>query len=393
MNNSRIFSAGLAMFAMLFGAGNVIFPLALGRDVGSSVWPALAGFCLMSVFVPLLGIVSTVLYGGDYRKFLGTVGRVPGMIIALLCMVLIGPFGCIPRCVAVSYGAIQWYVPNVSLLLFSMLAGVIIFALTVRKNNIVGLLGRFLGPIKLCLLAAIIVLGLYFPAPAIVGGMSSLQAFSTGVFEGYGTMDLLGGIFFAGLVCSALRRGRKEDDLSVQATTERRLEDPTVLAKMSVKAGLIGALLLGLIYGGFCLVSASYAASLHGVDRSQLLSTLARLILGDMGGGLANITVAISCLTTAVALTVVFTDYLRKEIFRDKVSYVQALCGTIIVACVMTNFGFSGIMALIYPAVSIIYPALIVLAFVNVAHKLFGYKQVKVPVFMTLLAFLCMQWR
>ena len=64
MKTSGILSAGIAMFAMMFGAGNVIFPLALGRDVGGSVWYALVGFCLTAVVVPLVGIVSLSLYQG-----------------------------------------------------------------------------------------------------------------------------------------------------------------------------------------------------------------------------------------------------------------------------------------------------------------------------------------
>jgi len=252
------------MFAMLFGAGNVVFPLALGCEVGSSaVWFALAGFCLTACLVPLVGIVSTMLYDGDYRKFLGTMGKIPATLVALICMVLIGPFGCIPRCVAISHAAVSWYMPSLSLWMFSILAGLIIFVFTVRKSSIMDVLGRFLGPIKLTLLLAIIAFGLLYPSTDILSGsMQPFSAFAKGLMEGYGTMDLLGAIFFAGLICGALRKGQTE------------AEDSASLAKMGLKAGLIGASLLGLVYAGFCLVAAQYAAQLQGVDKGQLLSAL-----------------------------------------------------------------------------------------------------------------------
>ncbi len=377
MNNTKIISAGLAIFTMLFGAGNVIFPLALGRDVGGMVGYALLGFCLTAVIVPLLGIVATALCDGDYKKLLGTLGQVPARIIALVCMVLIGPFGCIPRCVTLSYAAAQWYMPSVGLLPFSLAIGLLIAALTIRKNTIVNLMGRYLGPIKLCLLCAIIGIGLMYANTITPSSGSGLDAFSKGAFEGYGTMDLLGAIFFAGLICRALRTSDQQSSKEI--------------AIMSVKAGIIGTSLLGLVYTGFCLLAALYAPVIQGVDKAQLLTALASLILGPLGGVLANVTIALTCLTTAMALTTVFAEYLHQEIVGGRLSYTTSLAMTVATTCFMTNLGFSGLMAFIEPIIVVCYPGLIVLALVNLAHKLFGFTHVRIPVLTTLVVFLCMK--
>lgn len=354
MKKAGILSAGIAMFAMMFGAGNVIFPLALGRDASSSVWYALAGFLLTAVVVPLLGIVSISLYQGDYKKFLARIGTVPGAVVALLCMVLIGPFGCIPRCVTISYAALSWYLPHLSLLTFSIIASMIIFAATSSTSGVVSVLGRFLGPIKFVLLLAIMLVGLYNGAPLMRGDVQQLGAFAQGLVEGYGTMDLLAALFFTGLICASLREEHES------------LSSP-VVALRCIKAGLIGGLLLGVVYTGFCLVAACNAQFVQGVDKSQLLSALASLVLGSFGGVLANATVALSCLTTAIALTTVFADYVSKELSGGRVSYKYARCGTILVACLMTNLGFNGIMAVIKPIIVVCYPALIVLSVVNIS--------------------------
>jgi len=293
MKKSNIVSAGLALFAMLFGAGNVFLPLALGRDSGLGIWYALTGFVLTAVLVPLLGIISAALYKGDYKKFLGTIGVVPGFLVALVCMVLLGPFGCTPRCLSVAYGAVEWYFPQISLLVFSIVAGVILFALTVRQSSLISILGRYLAPVKLLLLSAVILLGLIFPGHGYVTSMPNGAAFFRGFLDGYGTLDLIASIFFAGLICASLRNGADDD---------------YTLAKRSAQAGAIGGLLLGLMYAGFCLVAHLYADQLQGLDKAVLLSAVASIILGAKGGILANITVALTCLTTAIALTVVFAE-------------------------------------------------------------------------------------
>ena len=246
----RTLSAGIAMFAMLFGAGNVVFPLALGREAGSTVGWAVTGFCLTAVLVPLLGLISTVLYEGDYRKFLGRVGAVPGAIIAAICMILIGPFGASPRCVNTAYAAVKWYFPEFSLFYFSIMAMLIVFLFALRQNSVVDVIGKFLGPIKLTLLLSIIVVGLFWVhgSPTLVD-MTPTDALLKGAVEGYGTMDLLATIFFAGLILGSLKKG-----LGPQA-------GPKELAREGFKAGLVGALLLALVYAGFCLVAAFHGPS------------------------------------------------------------------------------------------------------------------------------------
>lgn len=362
------------MFAMLFGAGNVVFSLALGREAGNTVGWAVTGFCLTAVLVPLLGLVATVLYAGDYRKFLGRVGAVPGAIIAAICLTLIGPFGAIPRCVNTAYAATKWYFPEFPLFYFSIMAVSIIFLFALRQNAVIDVIGRFLGPIKLALLLSIIIVGLFWihGAPVHVD-MTPTDALLKGAIEGYGTMDLLATIFFAGLILNSLRKG-----LGPEAGYKQ-------LAWEGFKAGLVGAFLLGIVYTGFCLVAAFHGPSVADIHRYELLNALAPYILGPHGGALTNAAVAVSCLVTALALTTVFAEYLQKTIFRDHLNYVSCLAMTTMTAGAMTNLGFAQLMDLIVPVITACYPALIVLSIVNIAHKLFGFRFVKVPVFATLI--------
>ena len=46
------------LFGMFFGAGNLIFPVSMGQQAGTNLWPAIIGFCLTGVGIPLLGIAA-----------------------------------------------------------------------------------------------------------------------------------------------------------------------------------------------------------------------------------------------------------------------------------------------------------------------------------------------
>ena len=50
-------SIGLMLFALFFGAGNLIFPAFLGQNAGSNLSVAMIGFIIMGVGLPLLGVL------------------------------------------------------------------------------------------------------------------------------------------------------------------------------------------------------------------------------------------------------------------------------------------------------------------------------------------------
>lgn len=54
---------GFMLFALFFGAGNLIYPAFLGIYSGSHLFWAILGFCLTGVTLPLLGVVA-VAYSG-----------------------------------------------------------------------------------------------------------------------------------------------------------------------------------------------------------------------------------------------------------------------------------------------------------------------------------------
>ncbi|WP_230302465.1 branched-chain amino acid transport system II carrier protein, partial [Peribacillus simplex] len=55
---SFILVIGLMLFALFFGAGNLIFPPMLGQSAGMNIWSANAGFLITGVGLPLLGVLA-----------------------------------------------------------------------------------------------------------------------------------------------------------------------------------------------------------------------------------------------------------------------------------------------------------------------------------------------
>ena len=374
MQTSRLIQLGLAIFAMLFGAGNVVYPLCLGRDAGSMVMFAVAGFIVTGVIVPLIGLVSAALFNGDYKKFLGTAGRWPGMVIAFMCMLLLGPLGATPRCITLAHGAVFWHLPSISLFVFSLITAVLIFAATIRRSMVVELMGKVFGPIKLVLLFIIIGLGLLASAAPLTTALTSGTAFGRGFADGYLTLDLIGTIFFSALIIRSIRASMKPEDR----------DDQTAVAWYGLKAGLIGGSLLGLVYIGFSFAAAKHGIALEFVEKTQLLSALAEMLLGARASILANITTTIACLSTAIALTAVFAEYLASELFCGKIKYISALVVTVVMNLAMTNLGFSGLAHVMEPLVLVCYPALIVLSLANAAYIFWGFSHIKEVVIGTL---------
>ena len=57
-NGKRFIAVGLMLFALFFGAGNLIFPAAMGQHAGVNVWWSVLGFIVTGVGLPLAGVLA-----------------------------------------------------------------------------------------------------------------------------------------------------------------------------------------------------------------------------------------------------------------------------------------------------------------------------------------------
>ena len=373
---SNTISTGLAMFSMFFGAGNIVFPLAMGQYAKSQNIYAIIGLLITAVGVPFLGLVAMTLFDGDYKKFFRNIGPVPGFLVALFIMLLIGPFGAMPRVIAFSYSTAKMFIGDISLPAFSAISCGIIFLMTYKRSRILDILGFFLTPILLLSLAILVIKGLLTGEAVGDTGTANTAVFLKGLWEGYNTMDLLATFFFSSVVILCLKK-----ELHPESQ-----QDFKKLIGMTLKASCIGASLLAIVYIGISFVAAKHSEALATYPTDEMLGQLSIQMLGLHAGIIAVIAVALACLTTAIALAAVFAEYVHEDITNFKVSYRSALIFTLVSAFLMSTLDFAGIMKILAPILSFIYPSLIVLSLVSLLNKLFNFPYIKGPVFTTFAA-------
>ena len=95
---------GFMLFALFFGAGNLIYPAFLGIYSGSHLFWAILGFCLTGVTLPLLGVVAVAYSGAtDVEMVNRPISKWYALLFSVALYLSIGPFFAIPRTGATSY--------------------------------------------------------------------------------------------------------------------------------------------------------------------------------------------------------------------------------------------------------------------------------------------------
>lgn len=353
---------------MFFGAGNITFPLFIGQTIdGGLVW-ALFGLILTAVVVPFSGLFAISLFEGNYERFFDRIGRLPGLFVIIALLSMIGPFGGIPRCITLTYSTLKVYFSSLHLLTFSLVSCLTIFLCSWKKNRMLDLIGYIFSPVLIFFLVLIIIKGIFFSGSLTEGSSKVMEPFMYGLKEGYNTMDLLASFFFSSLVYAKLKKDQEG-------------KEKKGLLLPIFKASLIGASLLSFIYIGFSYVAARHSFALDGAGVDQLLGRIGQLILGHHAGLIVCISIALTCLTTAIALTVVCAEFLQKRLLKDKISYEWSLVAVLVATVCVSTLEFTGIVKLLAPVLQVMYPSLLVLCLLNIFHKTFNYKPVKFPVY------------
>ncbi len=383
--------AGLAIFSMFFGAGNVIFPLLMGRDAGYLTWVGLIGLMITAVGAPLIGLFGTIMYHGDAGKFFFRVGRLPGLILLGIGLALLGPFAIMPRCFVVTHAAIQPYFPNLELLPATIMAGIFTMACIYRRDKILAVLGYVLSPALVISLVLIIGFAMFNPAHHDpMSHVTHFQAFMMGFEGGYDTLDLICSIFYCAATWALLKLQQEK------AVSQNKSYS---IVSTCVWASIISAVLLALIYFGLALASARHNLLLMDVPREKVLIQLTLETLPAHFAVLANIAVALACLTTALGAAVTIADVVCDEVEKSdafkhiKIPYIGMSFIMVVLSVIMANLGFEGLMAFIHPIVLAVYPAIIVLTITNMLYK---YKKIditKPAVFVTIFLTLVIQYQ
>jgi LIVCS family branched-chain amino acid:cation transporter len=347
---------GVALFAMFFGAGNLIFPPLMGFSAGSAWVGALLGFLVTGIGMPLLGIMASARAGGSVEHLAGRVNRVFARVLSIVILLAIGPLLAIPRTGATTFelGILPVW-PHFSPALFSVIYFGVTLLFALKQSSVVDKIGKILTPFLLVTLAWIIIKAIVSPLGPDVDRQFA-NPFGRGFREGYQTMDAMASVVFAEIVIAALvYKGYKSVGDQVKLTS---------------LAGLIAAVGLGLVYGGLMYAGSTAVTRFPpDIERTQLVVGIAQALLGETGKIALGSAVALACLTTSIGLTATVGDYFS-TLSKGRIGYRTICVATVIFSGIFATVGVTTIVRLAVPLLVTVYPIVIVLILLTMADRL-----------------------
>ncbi|WP_340701145.1 branched-chain amino acid transport system II carrier protein [Brevibacillus borstelensis] len=377
LSKKETISIGLMLFALFFGAGNMIFPPALGQSAGTNVWIAMLGFIITGVGLPLMGVVAVGLGGGSLSALAGRVHPVFGVLFTVVVYLAIGPFLALPRTGTVTFemGVLPFLPESVKgswVPLF--ICTVVFFALTywlsLHPSKLVDRIGKILTPALLLIIAVMFFQGVTHPIGDVGAPAEAYQStpFFKGFLEGYLTLDALAAMVFGIVVTTAIK--------------EFGITDRAKLSLSTIKAGIIAATGLALVYLALGYLGATSKTLGVSDNGGQILTAVVQHLFGSMGSLLLGLAVTLACITTSVGLVTACSRF-----FSDRfpvVSYKTMVAVLCVFSTAVANVGLTQLIALSVPVLVAIYPLAIVLMLLSFLHPVFrGYSSVYIGAIVT----------
>ena len=340
---------GFALFAMFFGAGNLIFPPYLGIITGPEWLTAFGGFTFADAGLALLAVMATAKYDGNVIALFRRAGGKLAIVLGCADILCIGPFLAIPRTGATTYemGIMPLLGNAIPIAVFAAIFFIITYILTIKPSKVVDIVGRVLTPALLIALAVIIVKGVISPLGPIVEEPMIQGVVGEGIAQGYQTMDAFAAIALASVLIVSLN--------------EKGYNTVGDKLKAIMKSGVLACVGLALVYGGLCFLGAT-VSTMYGIDaqQSQVIVNITEGLLGQTGKVILAVCVALACLTTSIGLTSATGQFFEK-LSGGKLKYKTVVLAVCIFSACMASIGVGGIIKVASPVLSIVYPPTIVL--------------------------------
>ena len=356
MNNKNkdILIIGFALFAMFFGAGNLIFPPYLGHAIGSEYIIGMLGFIITGVGLPLLAILSCLKGDGTFETIASKIGPKFSIIFASILFIAIGPMLGIPRTAATTFEiTIQPLFPSFSPILFMIIYFAFNLIFVLNKSSVIDTIGKYLTPTLIVILSLIIIKGIIVPLGEI-STTGATSVLSTSLIEGYQTMDALAALLFAAVITNSLKeKGYNKDQM----------------IPMALRASIIAALGLAFVYGGLTILGAQTTTLVSSdISKTSLLLFIAHGVLGNVGRTVIAIAMSLACLTTSIGLLTAGSSFFEK-VSKGKLPYKVNAVVISIISIVIGALGVDNIIKISGPILNILYPVAITLIVTTLLNK------------------------
>lgn len=339
---------GFALFAMFFGAGNVVFPPYLGMHAGEQWANGFLFYFIADIGLALVAMFA-ILHAGGADNITGRIGHAASNVLMCAVILCIGPMVAIPRTAATTLEmSVTPFFSGMSPVVFSIIFFAVILLLSIKQSAVIDIVGKILTPALLIGLLVLIVKGFVSPIGDIVDtGVSASEVTVNGIKSGYQTMDVLAAMAFGIIILSS--------------ADEKGYTDSKSAAKMIGIAAALSGVLLMIVYFGLTYLGAT-ASTVFPTDisRANLVIGIVELLLGKAGLIIFAIVVALACITTAVALVSSSASFFAK-LADDKISYGVFVVVICVSSAIISNLGLDMIIAIATPVLDIVYPPMLVL--------------------------------
>ncbi|WP_122047551.1 branched-chain amino acid transport system II carrier protein [Vibrio atlanticus] len=346
-----IMALGFMLFAFFLGAGNIIFPPLAGQLAGDHFLPAMSGFLLTAVGLPLITIVAVAVAGGSWGHLTKDLPKQAATIMAVLIFIIIGPAFAAPRTGLVAYEmAVKPFfidATQVHLTLFSIAFFVVAMFFSWSQGKLIDVIGKVLTPALFVGLVVLAVAVFINPQGDVLAAHCEYitQPLTKGFLEGYNTMDTFAALMFGMLIVDAIR--------------SKGVTDRAATTKYLISAGCIAAAGLAFVYISLFFLGATSATVAAGADNGgAILSLYVQSLFGPSGQLVLSVIVLLACLTTAIGLVSACSDYFSSL---TPLSYKTWVIINGVACATVANVGLSQLISLSVPVLFALYPVAIAL--------------------------------
>jgi LIVCS family branched-chain amino acid:cation transporter len=256
------------------------------------------------------------------------------------------PIGEGPRCIQIAYEALARYVPATPLWTFASVYTLLVYYVIHHRSRILTILGYYMSPALLIFLSILWIMGLRAgEAPTEASSLSNVELFNQGLVHGYSTMDLIASFFFSSTLIHLLQRYRAPQQTTMQN---------------ALKSGIIGMGTLGIVYTALIHLAASNADKLADIPKQQILPFVSEVFLGPQWSIIPVAIIILACLTTSVAMTTAFSEFLRDKWLGEE-RWSAALWTSLLSTLLFSFIELQSLIEITSPVLQIACPALILL--------------------------------
>lgn len=295
LRSDHVVTVGIALFSMLFGAGNLIIPPLLALQAGTATPLAMIGFLIAAIGLPVMGFIAVAL-AGTARELAGRVHPKFGEFFVAAVYLAIGPCLAIPRTSSTAFEMLVPLLPQgVSLgtarLVFAIGFFVVAFVLTLRPGVITRVLGRITGPALIALIVLVVGAAVISPLGPAAAPQAPYDAGAAvqGFLTGYQTMDLLASLAFGIIIAETIHELGVTDDKRVAFEISR--------------SGVIAGVLMAIIYCGLGLAGMQLGTVMpDATNGAAILARSASMHFGLAGTVVVFAIFFLACMNVCIGL-------------------------------------------------------------------------------------------